>query len=1005
MANLVDTGVNGDLRVTGNIYGALTGNASTATTWATGRDFKIQDANATNTGATVTGVNGSGNVTLKLPSTIKASLTGNATSSTYPLGFSSRSTSTPNWGKFSDSSKYSVITTWATDSAAIVFAKDTSTPSGHPNKTLSVQVDGYFYQNEGTYRVLDESDGLVFGLCTTAAGTAAKVASAMNYTASVGNTIMVRFTNTNSAAGALTLALGGQTKTIRWNGTVTTSGSTSAIPAGTWPCYYDGTYWNVWTNGATEGRFIGSLGPRGFIYATSSIKKWAYLGQFQRMGMGGGTWGTCNLIVSVNAGINGTAGRYDVDTYFIAFQASASDFAGKAVLLNSTANSAKTYTSFYINYTSNGDWALYAYHNTDKGYGNYKIYELSAETVNQFRFDITGMGYLDAEPASKTPITGYISALFPASITDNQVVLTNGTNGVLKTSAASSLSVGSATKATGDADGTNIKQNYMKASSGDKSITTNGGSVTIGTVNGSNVNVVLPTIASGTNNGTIKVGTTDNIAVKGLGSAAYTASTAYAPSSTVSCTTANVKSALGTGSGTSKYLREDGTWQTPPDHTYTVNNAALKIQINGGTATSKFTANASSDATLTFATGGNNGTIKVDGTEVAVKGLGTAAYTASTAYATSGHTHTTSIASDSSSGTVVSLAHNTQYKLTAGGTSVLFKTPADNNTDTNVTQTADNTSSGTGFEVLFSATGDNTTRTEGSRKSNKLTFQPSTGTLTATKFSGPLTGNVTGNCSGSSGSCTGNAATATKATQDSEGYNIKDNYMRTTSGNKILSFGGTTTIGKTNGSDVKLVMPEANADVYPVSANSTAFSDVLAAYNANKKLVLQIGFTLPGTTLIATYNIPLNRIVYSNDTPVIFVWVYTQDSLTGDTNKGVITTWSLGSTGWANQELYTYYSDTAGLSEKASALIDFGDTSRMTRVGWGGSSIGRVIASGSSTSLSESSYLAGYYVAEGMGHVKDVKAENVTVGNATKWNGWSIVVGSTGTDANTLYFV
>ena len=35
--------------------------------------------------------------------------------------------------------------------------------------------------------------------------------------------------------------------------------------------------------------------------------------------------------------------------------------------------------------------------------------------------------------------------------------------------------------------------------------------------------------------------------------------------------------------------------------------------------------------------------------------------------------------------------------------------------------------------------------------------------VTATTFNGALTGNVTGNCSGSSGSCTGNAATATKA--------------------------------------------------------------------------------------------------------------------------------------------------------------------------------------------------------------------------------------------------
>lgn len=46
-----------------------------------------------------------------------------------------------------------------------------------------------------------------------------------------------------------------------------------------------------------------------------------------------------------------------------------------------------------------------------------------------------------------------------------------------------------------------------------------------------------------------------------------------------------------------------------------------------------------------------------------------------------------------------------------------------------------------------------------------LTFNPSTGLLTATGFSGPLTGNVTGNVSGSSGSCTGNAATATNASQ------------------------------------------------------------------------------------------------------------------------------------------------------------------------------------------------------------------------------------------------
>ncbi|MFA4818602.1 MAG: hypothetical protein WC621_02045 [Patescibacteria group bacterium] len=43
----------------------------------------------------------------------------------------------------------------------------------------------------------------------------------------------------------------------------------------------------------------------------------------------------------------------------------------------------------------------------------------------------------------------------------------------------------------------------------------------------------------------------------------------------------------------------------------------------------------------------------------------------------------------------------------------------------------------------------------------KLSFNPATGLLTATGFSGPLTGNVTGNVTGSSGSTTGNAATVT----------------------------------------------------------------------------------------------------------------------------------------------------------------------------------------------------------------------------------------------------
>ena len=64
-----------------------------------------------------------------------------------------------------------------------------------------------------------------------------------------------------------------------------------------------------------------------------------------------------------------------------------------------------------------------------------------------------------------------------------------------------------------------------------------------------------------------------------------------------------------------------------------------------------------------------------------------------------------------------------------------------------------------------------------------------TGVATATSFSGPLTGNVTGNASGSSGSCTGNAATATTATEASEASAAKSGSALETSINGKTSPG------------------------------------------------------------------------------------------------------------------------------------------------------------------------------------------------------------------------
>ena len=63
-------------------------------------------------------------------------------------------------------------------------------------------------------------------------------------------------------------------------------------------------------------------------------------------------------------------------------------------------------------------------------------------------------------------------------------------------------------------------------------------------------------------------------------------------------------------------------------------------------------------------------------------GLGSAAYTASTDYATSGHTHTTTIAAAATNDTSsLTLDFGTKYKLTAGDTNYIFTMPA--NPDTN----------------------------------------------------------------------------------------------------------------------------------------------------------------------------------------------------------------------------------------------------------------------------------------------------------------------------------
>ena len=116
-------------------------------------------------------------------------------------------------------------------------------------------------------------------------------------------------------------------------------------------------------------------------------------------------------------------------------------------------------------------------------------------------------------------------------------------------------------------------------------------------------------ITSGTGNGTIAVNGTD-VSVTGLGSAAYTASTAYATA------------AQGTKADNAETLLGNETMGT------------TATTVTGAVAELKDAIDDLDDAVVkSVVEGTTNGTVSVDGTDVAVHGLGSAAYTASTDYA------------------------------------------------------------------------------------------------------------------------------------------------------------------------------------------------------------------------------------------------------------------------------------------------------------------------------------------------------------------------------------
>lgn len=237
------------------------------------------------------------------------------------------------------------------------------------------------------------------------------------------------------------------------------------------------------------------------------------------------------------------------------------------------------------------------------------------------------------------------------------------------------------------------------------------------------------TFATGDSNGQIKVtpsgGTAQNVAVKGLGSAAYTNSGTYVyhrgnagksnmndvgrlPASIGMTNLAdpgnNYDNPMnGTTKATGWHLYYDASYSDSPS-----GSNAWVSQIVNTAGTHKWWVRSRNGGTITDGTEWNAGWRHLVVSPQAGQG-GT----------------TTPIYVDANGQT-----QNCSYTIAKSVPSnAVF-------TDTNnaVTQTATTTSAD--YEVLFSATADNTTRTEGARKNSNLKFNPSTGNLTVTKVNG-----------------------------------------------------------------------------------------------------------------------------------------------------------------------------------------------------------------------------------------------------------------------------
>lgn len=231
---------------------------------------------------------------------------------------------------------------------------------------------------------------------------------------------------------------------------------------------------------------------------------------------------------------------------------------------------------------------------------------------------------------------------------------------------------------------------------------------------------------------------------------------------------------------------------------------------------------------------------------------------------------------------------------------------------------------------------------------------------------------------------------------------------------KYLDYPGLETLWEKIKWYISSKIPSPGSDVFYIDYGTTSFEDALSAFeNANgKKLILRVGKAGSGS-YTTVYYLPLYRVQFNGQTITQFIWMLDSDAYgdaAGSNTYGTINLYKLSSSGWSNSSDNVAYAEVAGTANGGVAdYLRFCDNNEINfkKVPTSGNK-GQCwfnYRNGDTHGTDASNPLTDYYFGNRNKGTDTTLHAARLAGSADKWNGWNIVVGSTGTDANTLYFV